>query len=69
MSQGESDAPPIGGLDDPALLDVDDFVAALHEHRSSGSFGPLVTLEAETVDGSAFAAQRGAVPATQGVRP
>ncbi|MFH1468605.1 MAG: CehA/McbA family metallohydrolase [Pseudomonadota bacterium] len=45
------------GLDDPTVMDVDALVAAVNEHRSSGSFGPLVTLEAETVDGAAWAAQ------------
>ncbi len=41
------------GYDDPALLDEDGYVEALNDRRSSGSFGPFVTLEASLADGSA----------------
>ena len=39
------------GEDDPGLLSVDAFVAAVNGMRLSGSFGPLVTLE-EFFDGN-----------------
>jgi len=36
------------GTDDPATVDPADFVAAVNRGQLSGSFGPLVTLEAES---------------------
>ncbi len=45
------------GSDDPAMLDVDAYVEAVNSQRVSGSFGPLVTLEAATASGSASAEQ------------
>ncbi len=45
------------GSDDPALLDQDGFVEAVNDHKLSGSFGPLVTMEAQLADGSASAMQ------------
>jgi hypothetical protein len=45
------------GQDDVELLDQDAFVEAINDHKLSGSFGPLVTLEATTFDGGASAMQ------------
>ena len=45
------------GYDDPALLDEDGYVEAINDHRLSGSFGPLVTTTATTIDGDATVMQ------------